>query len=214
MGLACRAVLPRAVLWASLLTMALPAAAQVGRGQLGEEDVELFGFAGYRTGGSLSTLDGDLAGLDEGLSYGGGFDFNLHKGNFKLEALYSHNSTTVGIDRDFPDDRVDLAVDHIQGGILQETGNETNRFYISVLLGATMFRPTNFDNVTEFSFSVGGGIKHFFSRKAALRLDARAFGVPAGGGSAAVCGNGTCLLSFSGSVFWQWDFSGGLIVAF
>ena len=68
--------------------------------------------------------------------------------------------------------------------------------------------------MTEFSFSIGGGIKHYLSRKAGLRFEARAFGVPAGGGSAAVCANGTCLLNFSGSIFWQWDFNGGLIIAF
>jgi hypothetical protein len=191
-----------------------PAAAQVGRGDLGQEDVEIMPFGGYRTGGTLVDGDDEAADIDGGASYGGAIDINLHKGNFKLEAVYSHNDASVGLGSFFPGESVGVAIDYLQGGILQETGSERTRFYVSALLGATQFRVDGFDSVTKFSFSVGGGLKHFASPNFGLRLEARAFGTPTETNGGVACANGTCLFSFSGSILWQWDFTGGLVLAF
>lgn len=193
---------------------AQPAAAQVGRGDLGQEDVEIMPFGGYRTGGTLVDGNDEFAEIEGGASYGGALDFNLHKGNFKIEALYSHNAASVGLGSFFPGERLGVAIDYIQGGILQETGSERTRFYVSALLGTTMFRPEGFDSVYKFSFSIGGGLKHFASRNFGLRFDARAFGTPTEASGGIACANGTCLMSFSGSILWQWDFTGGVILAF
>jgi hypothetical protein len=193
---------------------AAPAWAQVGRGDLGQENLEIMPFGGYRTGGTLVDGNDELSDIDGGLSYGGAIDFDLHKGNFKIEALYSHNDATVGIGAFAPGEILDLDIDYAQVGILQETGSDQGRFYVSILLGATMFRPEGFDSVSKFSFSIGGGIKRFFSPNFGLRLDARAFGTPTETSGGVACANGTCLMSFSGSIFWQWDFTGGLVLAF
>lgn len=203
-----------ALLVPALLLATLPAAGQGGPPDITRENVELIGFGGYRTGGSLVDGDQELLQLDAGGSYGGAIDFNLHKANFKLEALYSHTGSSIGFDRLVPASTIDLSIDYIQAGILQETGSERSRFYASALLGATLFRPTGFDSVTKFSFSIGGGLKLFMSKNLGLRLDARAFGTPTEASGAAVCANGTCLLRFSGSILWQGDFTGGLILAF
>jgi hypothetical protein len=198
----------------ALILAALPAAGQGGPPDITRENVEFVGFAGFRTGGSLANNADELLELDGGTSYGGVIDVNLHKGNFKLEALYSHNQSGIKLDQFVSGSSLDIAIDYIQAGILQETGNEKTRFYASVLLGATLFRPTAFDSVTKFSFSVGGGLKIFLGKNVGLRLDARAFATPTEASAGAVCGNGTCLLNFSGSILWQGDFTGGVILAF
>ncbi|MFI5182927.1 MAG: hypothetical protein ACHQNV_00900 [Vicinamibacteria bacterium] len=200
-----------------LLGWTVPSFAQGNPGNITAENVEIIPFAGYRTGGGLS---GDVQGvarefgIDGSASYGGAIDFNLHQGNFKIEALYSRQTSKIDSAGLLVPNGVPLHVEYLQAGVLQETGTERGRFYISVLLGATRFDPEGFDSATKFSASIGGGLKLFPSSHIGLRFDARAFLTFVNGETGGVCAGGTCLFVYSGSHLWQGDFTGGLILAF
>ena len=199
-----------------LLALAPAALAQSG-GNITQESIELAPFGGYRTGGSVSgELDGTLQdfGIQSGASYGGTIDFNLHSGNFKLELLYSRQSTQVeGVIPFVPGGR-DLNVEYLMGGLLQEVGTTKSRFFISLLGGGTRLSPRAFESDTKFSLSLGAGLKFFPARHIGLRFDARAYLTFIQSDSGTFCANGTCLFSYSGSHLWQGDFTGGLIFAF
>ncbi len=157
------------------LALVVPALAQ-GPDNITRENVEISPFVGWRTGGGLSgDLDGTIRefGIESGPSYGGTLDFNLHKANLKLEVLYSRHSTELDTAGLLPGG-APLDVEYLQGGLLQETGSEKSRFFISALAGATRFSPRSFDSVTKFSLSLGGGVKFFLGRNLGLRFDGRA----------------------------------------
>ena len=201
----------------ALLAVAPAALAQVGTVNITQESVEIAPFVGIRTGGSLSgQLDGtprDFA-IESGTSYGGTLDFNLHRGNFKIEALYSRQSTKIEEAVLLVPGGLDLNVEYLQGGVIQEVGSEKSRFFVSVLAGATRFAPLGFDAETKFSLSLGGGLKFFPARHVGLRFDARAYMTFIKSDTDAFCVSGTCLFSYSGSHLWQGDFTAGLILAF
>ena len=199
------------------LVLASPSLAQSAAGNISNENVELMPFVGYRTGGGLSGQVENTVrdfGIKNSTSYGGVIDVSLHQGNFKIEALYSRQTTEIEGAGLLVPNGLDLSVEYLQAGILQESGSERGRFYISVLLGATRFNPVGYDSATKFSTSLGGGLKLFPSRHVGLRFDARAFLTFVNTDVGGICAGGTCLLSFSGSHLWQGDFTAGLILAF
>lgn len=202
-----------------VLALVLPLAAAQANAQggpvLGEERIELTPFAGYRTGGSFNVIEGGPSfGIDSGLSYGGILDFNLQRNNFKLELLFSRQDSQVTAPTFLGPSAGELVVEYYQGGILQEVGNPSSRWYIAALLGATRLAPRDFQAETKFSASIGGGLKFFLSKQVGLRFDGRAYATFVGGSGGAFCSNGNCVFLFSGSTFWQGDFTGGLILAF
>jgi len=201
----------------ALLALAPAALAQVGSTNITQESFEIAPFVGIRTGGGLSgQLDGtprDFS-IQSGTSYGGTLDFNLNRGNFKLEVLYSRQSTKIEEAVLLVPGGLDLNVEYLQGGVLQEVGSEKSRFFVSVLAGATRFAPRGFDSETKFSLSLGGGLKFFPARHVGLRFDARAYMTFIKSDTGAFCVNGRCIFSYSGSHLWQGDFTAGLILAF
>ncbi|HJS57881.1 MAG TPA: hypothetical protein VKA01_07240 [Vicinamibacteria bacterium] len=202
-----------------VLTLVLPLAAAQANAQggavLGEETVELTPFVGYRTGGGFSVIEGGPGfDIENSVSYGGLIDFNLKSNNFKIEVLYSRQHSRVQAEVLLGSEFGDLAVEYYQAGVLQEVGNAGARWYIGVLLGGTRFVPRGFDGETYFSGSIGGGLKFFPSKRFGLRFDGRAYATFTSGSAGAFCSNGRCVFAYSGSTFWQGDFTGGLIIAF
>ena len=182
---------------------------------IGEERFEITPFAGYRTGGGFTVIEGGPRfDINNGLSYGAFLDVNLRNNNFKIELLYSRQDSEVVAETILEPELLKLAVDYYQAGVLQEVGRPGARWYISALLGATRFAPKRFDSETHFSASIGGGLKFFPSRNLGLRFDGRAHATFVGGSSGAFCSNGSCVFLHSGSTFWQGDFTGGVILAF
>jgi len=182
---------------------------------IGSERLEITPFAGYRTGGGFSLIEGGPGfDIENSLSYGGLIDFNLRSNNFKLELLYSRQSSKVEAEALLGPGFGDLTIEYYQAGVLQEVGNPGARWYIGVLLGATRFAPRTFDSETYFSGSIGGGLKFFPSKRAGLRFDARGYPTFVSGAAGAFCANGRCVFAYEGSTFWQWDFTGGLVLVF
>jgi hypothetical protein len=182
---------------------------------LGRERVELIPFFGYRIGGHFNGIvDAVEYPFDGAKAYGGLVDVNLNMDNYKLEFLWSHQSTGFErlINNGVEPNR--LQIDHFQGGIMQEVGTEKARWAISALFGGTRFASPGLGSDLRFSGSVGACIKVFPTERVGLRFDARAHGVWTKGAAGAFCANGTCLFAFEGTMMWQGDFTGGVIIAF
>lgn len=195
-----------------LLAAALPA----GAGELlGRERVEITPFFGYRVGGQFNgIIDAVEHPFDGASSYGALADVNLFRDNYKVEVLWSHQTT--GFDRivDRQMARQRLQIDHFQAGVMQEVGTERARFAVSALVGGTRFAAPGLGSEARFSGSVGGSVKLFPTPHLGLRLDARAYGVSLKGSTGALCVNGTCAFAYSGTLLWQGDFTAGVILAF
>ena len=194
----------------ALLLLAAPAAH--AQEQLGTEHVELTPFFGYRIGGHFRGGPADFP-FEDAVSYGGLADINLTRDNFKLELLWSRQSTHLG--RAFQGEpRKPLQIDHFQAGILQEVGIERARLAVSALAGGSRFAAPGLGSETRFSGSIGGIGKVFATSHVGLRLDARLYGVYVKDVAGAFCGSGTCAFAYSGNMLWQSDFTAGLIIAF
>ena len=202
------------MIWAAtvLLSVASPA---VGDDTLGKERFELTPFFGYRLGGHFNGVTDTFEyPLDEATTYGGLADYNLQWDNLKVEVLWSHQKT--GFERVLERDssRFRLSIDHFQAGMAQEVGAERARFSISALVGGSRFASPGLGSELRFSASLGASGKFFASPQVGLRLDARAYAVFVEGSSGAFCSHGACVFAYSGTTFWQGDFTGGLILAF
>lgn len=181
---------------------------------LGEERVEIAPFYGFRTGGGFTyTVNGAAYDIKNTASFGGVVDVNLGHDNFKLELLFSRQSSEVEAEGLFQPGLLDLTIDYYQAGVLQEVGSDQGRFYIGVLAGVTRFAPDAFDSEVRFSMSVGAGIKLYPTRHVGLRLDARGYATFVSGSGGMFCSGG-CVFSYSGSSLWQGDFTGGIVFAF
>ena len=149
-----------------------------------EKKFELTPTVGYRFDSTVSTDSSarvDSVKAQGAVSYGLTAEYALQP-NFNLEFLWSHQSTTLearfygqppaGVNPEF----ADLAVDTFQVGALWQSGRSRDkvRGYFDFLLGASILNPTNnFDTLSRFSVSLGGGAKFAFSDSVGLRLGLR-----------------------------------------
>lgn len=189
-----------------LLLLSLPGASFVHAQDVTQESVEIGGFYGWRTGGGFSSADGLRLDLDSAGAFGGVVDVNLHNNNFKLELLFSRQHTEIaGV--------ATLDVDHIQAGVVQETGSPAVRFFGSALVGATRFAAVGLDTNTRFSASLGLGLKVFPAPHVGFRADVRGYLVLVDAEGGALCA-GSCVAYYSGTSFWQGELTAGVILAF
>jgi hypothetical protein len=189
-----------------ILGLALAAGRPASAQSITRESVEIAGFYGYRTGGAFADGGGLIVDVEGSGSFGGTLTVNLKKeGNFKLEFLFSRQDTNLGL--------LPLTVDHYQGGIVQEKGRPERRFFGSFLLGASRFAAPGFSGQTKFSLSLGLGMKFFLGKNVGLRFDTRALMVAVNSEGGALCA-GSCVFYYSGNSFWQFEATGGLLLAF
>jgi hypothetical protein len=187
---------------------------------------ELSPFAGYMLGGSIKFYEGKFK-IQNSASYGGMLAYRLGGGNL-IELSYTRMDSQgdwrpySGYIDDFPEKTVDVAMNYIQIGTVNElmTGNDQLRPYGTFSLGAAWLhgKETNAQDEWLFAVNAGVGLKYFFGPRIGIRLQARLMlplvfsgagfylGVGTGGPSAGV-GVG----SFAPIV--QGDFTGGLIIA-
>ncbi|MCL4807685.1 MAG: outer membrane beta-barrel protein [Thermoanaerobaculia bacterium] len=160
----------------ALATLAPVAAAQSG--------LEITPTVGYRFQSSISTDTNnfiDSVDVPESLTYGLTVEYPVHP-SFNVEFLWSHQDTNLeadfrgappaGIDPQF----ADLKIDTFQiGGLWQSgRGGDKVRWYFDLLLGATVLNPSaDYESLSRFSMSLGGGAKFQFSNNVGLRLGAR-----------------------------------------
>jgi len=163
---------------ALLLVVLAPVAAAQTKG------IEITPTIGFRFQSTISTDSSaviDSVDVPDSLTYGLTAEYPVHP-NLNVEFLWSHQDTNLeadfrgtppaGIDPQF----ADLKVDTLQIGGLWQSGrrNDKLRGYFDFLLGATILNPSkDFDTLTRFSMSLGGGAKFQLSDKVGIRLGAR-----------------------------------------
>ncbi len=189
-----------------------------GFGQL-EPKPEISVMSGYMWGGSLTTTSGDLK-ISDGQNWAFTLGVPLPQG-ITAELIYVRLDSDLrykGVNSSgrFVDSTLaDLSTNYFQIGGLRELQTGTNLVPYGVFaLGATLFSPkSTYSDEWVLSFSLGGGLKYYFSDRIGIKVDGR-FLFPlylTGGGF--FCGTGGCGLGIgSSSVFLQGFVDGGIIL--
>lgn len=157
---------------AAVLLLLAPSAARADRG------IEITPFAGFRFGGSF---EDNTTGTDFKVGESGSFGLILglrdtHETHYEL--LYSFQRTELNGEGIFGGRPLfDLNIHYLHLGGTLEFPGETVLPFISGGLGVTFLVPTGagLDSSTNFSLSLGGGVKVPFSSKLGLRLEGRGY---------------------------------------
>jgi len=209
----------------ALAMLATPAAAQ-RYGELNDPGFdngrrfEITPMIGYTVGGGASDSAGDRIELADGVSYGGVLSFTVWPRGH-VEAIYLRQPTTVNyqplggsVSALFP-----ASVNYIQVGGEQEFGNnERVAPFAMASAGMTIFDPDTaaYSSETRFSIGVGGGLKAMLgeAQRVGLRLQGRVWLNFFDSSGQIFCGGLGCAATIESTVITQWDFSGGVVIAF
>ena len=213
----------RRVLAALFVVTSLWATAAVAQVNPG---VEIMPFAGYRWGGSMSTITG-LHNFDvqDTWSYGITLDKMVQRTS-AVELYYAHFTGDAHATVDVPGNSPGLGTEpknvtgtlnrddiHLNGVWYAYRYNQPTRPYFTAGLGTSISSGTNFDTVWRFSWNLGAGIRHDLSSKAALRLEGRWLPVWVTTGSAVYCDPWYCYGVGTGESFDQFALTLGLSFA-
>jgi hypothetical protein len=182
--------------------------------------VEVAPFGGYRLGGSGAAGSARapvVYDANGGPSFGVIVDtpFGPPSDGLKFEALFSRERSwiEVGTVSDFdPPARVEVSVDHLMLGGIQELDETPGRAFIGGLFGLSRFASANEVDV-RFTVGFSAGAKFFANRHAGLRIDARGYLTIVSLSGAGVCSGG-CVVAFTVNPAFQADVTAGLILAF
>jgi hypothetical protein len=179
--------------------------------------LEVAPFVGYRFGGGFfERVTGEAVDLDGARAVGAVVNVRVGDGLF-VEALVTHQSARVTVFTGPLARPVDwrVAVDHWQGGGLQEFGfSRRVRPFAAGLVGLTRYGAEGDDEI-RFTVGGGGGVKIMPGRRLGVRLDGRLFATLAYFDAQVLgCGPGVCLAGVHADIVWQAEFSAGLVVAF
>jgi hypothetical protein len=185
---------------------------------------EIVPMAGIQTGGSLGaalegSIDrGDLR-IPGGGAYGITLDFRVQEDG-QGELVYWRQNTTLELRNTGQPTATlfDMSVEYFHiGGLLHFQPGWVHPFAIASL-GGTRFNPLGMEGISDewrFSFALGGGAKKYFSDRFGLRGQARVWLTLLQSDSSFFCVlPGGCLVSISGDVMAQAEFSAGLLFAF
>lgn len=205
-----------------LVAAALLLLATVVAAEENQYTVQITPFAGYRFGGTFEDKEtGDEYELNDNSSYGLTVNFPS-RGNTEWEVYYSKQSTDLDVAGFVPSDNpVDLDVEYLQiGGTYLFDATARSVPYFVATIGGTKVTPDapNTKSDTFFSFAAGGGWKLFPSKRVGLRLDGRLLGTFVSSDSKIFCGSGpeggTCAISTSGKILYQFELQAGIIFRF
>ena len=104
-------------------------------------------------------------------------------------------------------------VDVIQIGVLEEFGGPKLRPFLMGTLGATRFSADGYGADVNFSFGMSGGVKYYPFDWLALRVDLRGYGTITEASGAVFCSSG-CVAVYSGSMIWQGELTGSIVISF
>ena len=188
--------------------------ALAGPGSVAAQTFEVAPFAGLRFGGSFTDpVTGDSEDLDASLSYGVTLGVTLAEVPGQLQLLYSHQDTSLSVAGGGPAANLDVNVDVIQIGMLEEFGGTKLRPFLMGTLGATLFSSPDYDADVNFSFGMGGGVRYQATDWLALRIDLRGYGTITESSGAVFCSGG-CVAVYSGSMIWQGELTGSFAIDF
>ena len=170
-----KTLLNLAFLLALLLALPVAAAAQSG--------FEITPMAGYRLSGSITSYDDhgfsedtDLE-VEESPVYGVVFDIPLGY-RWQLELLANQQQSNFNTDRgifDDPENLGDVDIEFYHVGLLYSWGRGQVNPFFTASLGLARIEPEFADAEDQFSGSIAGGVKLFFSDNVGLRLEGRGY---------------------------------------
>lgn len=182
--------------------------------------VEVVPFGGYRLGGSGAAGSARTPVVYDnngGVSFGALVDvpYGPPKDGLKFEALFSRERSFIRVQPGSAFDprvEVDVTIDHLMVGGVQELDETPGRAFIGGLFGLSRFAAPDETDV-RFTIGLAAGAKFFANRHLGLRLDARGYMTIVSLSGAAAC-NGGCAVAFTINPAFQADFTAGVIVAF
>lgn len=179
-------------------------------------DFEITPFAGYRFGGQFEDrATAEDVDIEESASFGIAIDAEYSPGQ-AIQVFYSRQSSQM---QDISP-AIDMDVEYFHVGGVVIFPHEELLPYAVGTIGATRFSagPGGVDDETRFSVSLGGGLKHFFTPRLGVRLEARGYFTFVDTDADVFCvsdqGVATCLLRTSGSAVWQIEAQAGVTFRF
>lgn len=148
-----------------------------GPGTLQAATLELMPMGGFQffTGKDLAGPVNTHLGFDNRATVGLSLGY-LFTDNGEIALTWLHSKTTANIDKTYgnPAEHFDLGVDQFQADFMYMTRPPPYQPFALLGLGATHFSaPSDRNDSTRFSFSVGGGVKWLFNDHVGVRWDAR-----------------------------------------
>ena len=190
-------------------------------GGLYGQNIELYGFTGYQLGGKTRLYEGDFR-IDNAQNYGGKIAVGLFSGSY-AEISYMRTDTEG---RFFPFDgqvseSVPFSTNYIQLAALRQLDLDRVSPFATLGFGFTVWSPKNssLEGKTQFSTTVGGGLKIWLSDLIGIRMQATLLLPMIYNGYGFGCGIGTGGINCSSNVYTrvtpvQGEFSGGIVFRF
>ena len=184
------------------------------------QSIELNGFTGIQLGGTARLYDGDFK-INDAQNYGGKIAFGVSSSTY-AEISYMRSDTEG---RFYPagfgqvSDLVPFSSNYIQLGGLQEVDMGRVAPFVTVAAGLTVWDPktTVLATKTQFSATVGAGLKLWLTDAIGIRLQGSMLMPMVFNGFGFGCGIGTGGTSCGSQLYtrvtpFQGEFSGGLII--
>jgi hypothetical protein len=216
----------RVVVVAVLLAAATTAAAQNAfpRPQVpSPPSIEVVPFGGYRVGGSGasgSPLLPVVYDANGGVTFGALVDvtYGPPQDGLKFEVLFSRERSWIevqGLSLFDPKRRVDVTIDHLMLGGVQELDTAPGKAFIGGLFGLSRFA-SDYEADIRLTIGLSAGAKFFANRHVGFRIDGRGYLtiVSLASSTAAVACRGGCVVAFNTNPALQADLTAGLIIAF
>lgn len=196
-----------AALAASTLLVTLHAS-PVASQEVQRPPIEIMPFGGFRIGGEFEDVEtGRETDVDEAASYG--FTLRLRpSAENEWELLYSQQATETEGTTDAP--ALDLDIQYLHIGGTYFPSEYSYAPYVIGGLGVTRLvpGPSDLDDETAFSMSLGLGMRFPVAEHFALRLEGRAYATFLDTDSAIFCasnGGGVCAIRASSTMFLQFE---------
>ena len=189
-------------------------------GTAAAQSIEVVPFGGYRVGTSGASGTSTLPVVYDaggGVSFGALVDipYGPVTDGLKFEALFSRERSSIEVQGNSlfdPKTKVDVTVDHLMLGGVQELDTTPGRAFIGALFGLSRFASPGEVDI-RFTIGLSAGAKYFANRHIGVRIDARGYMTIVSLNAAAVCSGG-CVVAFAVNPAFQADFTAGVIFAF
>jgi|WetSurSiteA1Bulk_404760.scaffolds.fasta_scaffold00498_3 hypothetical protein len=156
----------------SIITIVITLAVSV---RLKAQHLEITPYAGYETGGKVSTSSGYLR-VDDGMNFGGAISFG-YDATAQLEFSYNHMNSELSLDvGESITNRTPVNVDYYMFGVTgsQWLGDRFMPFYGGALGWVHYGTPSeNYGNESLFAINIQGGLKILLTDWLGFRMQAR-----------------------------------------
>ena len=184
------------------------------------ERIEIVPYAGFRTGGDFEFEDVQQhAHVDSQGSLALAVNLDIDA-NSQYQIYFSRQATRIAPNAATPDGTdLDIAYLHLGGTLTPDTSLRLKPYLVGTL-GATWFSPDipGSHDSTQFSLSLGGGLRIPVRSNFSFLLEARGFATFLSDGKAFFCGSGpaggACQLRGNGTLFAQYEILAGAAFRF